>query len=142
MYAKVDLPSNLKTEEKLNLLNTFGQQLTEIEYVQLLRYKMTINDYGNFDYLIKHFDLKLDNNKMIIFTEEFAYNDISPQALYFWWMIKLIKENYMLSKMLKLNNISDEEIIKKYILSRDENGNLINPVVDITSIFNNLNITR
>lgn len=53
-------------------------------------------DWRNFDFLIEYFELKLDEDRMIIFDETNStdFNDVNIDALLIWWIIKIIQEDY------------------------------------------------
>lgn len=69
------VPYNLKTEAKLNMLDKFDDKLTEADFVKFLRYQTMGADYINYDYIIRYYNLKTDDNDTIIFTEEFSFDN-------------------------------------------------------------------
>lgn len=112
----------LKTEsiENQEIYNYRYNNITEINFVNLLRYQTHPEDYINFYYLTTYFDLKFDKNQMIIFTDEFPLNNkIRKESLIIYWIIRFIKNHnffkyyadnhlwFMFKKKLELNIFPD-----------------------------------
>lgn len=95
-----NLPKNLKTNAKMEYINKLGRNITEKEFVGLLLYQTQGADWVNLYYLIKYYNLQLDDNKMIIFTKEFPYSSIKQEALYIWWIMNYVYSHPLLSKYI------------------------------------------
>lgn len=83
------LPKQYKTKAKLDYLAEIkDDDITELQFIKLLLIQTHPDDYINYEYFIKYYDLKLDNNNMIIFTKDFTYTMCKKETLYIWWIIK------------------------------------------------------
>ena len=94
------LPKQYKTKTKLEYINKLGEDITEEEFVGLLLIQTHDYDYINYEYFIKYYDLKLDNNNMIIFNDRFTYTMCKMERLYIWWIIKNLELHPMFSKYM------------------------------------------
>lgn len=93
------MPKNLLTSTKLKLLETFEDNITERQFVKLLRLQTDGSDYINFDYIINYYKLETDKNDMIIFTKKFPFdNQIKKEALFIWGILNMIKNSSILGK--------------------------------------------
>ena len=97
---KNDMPLNLKSPIKLNLLNTFGDNVTQEQFVELLMIQKSGADFLNIIYLIKYHNLKLDENGMIIWNELCAYNDFCYEAINNWYIWNTLSKHTMFSKYM------------------------------------------
>lgn len=102
----------------LTTINEILDNITEINFVEFLRYQTSGYDHENYYYLDKYFKFAYDKNEMIIFTNEFSFNNrIKKEALFIYWILRLIKtrplfKKYMprylshsLQKTLEYNNL-------------------------------------
>ena len=105
----ISLPkkSNLSTGAKITYLEELKNKkiqkneepsLNIKEFADFLNKMTHGKDFINFHFLIKFYNLNLDDNGMIIFTDEFRYSSIKEEALYIWWIINSIKTHSMFSK--------------------------------------------
>jgi hypothetical protein len=93
------MPKNLLMPPKLKLLTTYKDEITERQFVKLLRLQTDGSDYVNFDYIIDYYKLETDQNDMIIFTEKFKFdNRIKKEALFIWGILNTIKRDKILGK--------------------------------------------
>ncbi len=96
-----DLPDGIKTGANLTYIKeNWGDNVSELEFVNLLRNFTHGGNWISFDYLIKYFDLSIDSNNMIIFTKDFPYRSVRKEALFIWWQVNLLRnhpiyKNYM-----------------------------------------------
>lgn len=86
-----ELPKNLLTKSKLKFLDTLGNNISEQEFVQLLKYQTLGADYININYLLNYYNTCVDANQMPIFTKYFTYRCLKPQALYTYVILNSFK---------------------------------------------------
>lgn len=91
------LPNNLKTKAKLKFLDTLGDNISEQEFVQLLKYQTQGADNININYLIKYHNTACDSNNMPIFNKDFTYRCLKPQALYTYIIINSFRSHPVFS---------------------------------------------
>jgi hypothetical protein len=93
------MPKNLLMPPKLKLLTTYKDEITERQFVKLLRLQTDGSDYVNFGYIIDYYKLETDKNDMIIFTDKFPFNNrIKKEALFIWGILNTIKRDKILGK--------------------------------------------
>lgn len=104
-HNKENLCANLLTDSKLTYLNTLSDKctsITNLEYVNLIKYDMKIEEYIHIDYLAKYYDLKFDNNNMVIFNENLKFEDINKYALITWWICKVMVNHPLLGRFVDI----------------------------------------
>lgn len=90
------LPKELTTAAKETVYNKIGKYITNTDFIKFLHFQTKGGgDYVSYDILIKHYDLKLDNNGMIIFDNNkgFNYTDNIEEPLFLWWILKSVEED-------------------------------------------------
>lgn len=93
------MPKNLTTKAKIKKLTEFSDEMSEKEFIKFLRMQTDGSDYVNFDYIIRYYGLKTDQNNMIIFTRKFKFdNRIKKEALFIWGILNSIKNDPILGK--------------------------------------------
>jgi hypothetical protein len=93
------LRTNSDSNSLLPPINDIIENITESSFVDFLRFQTQGKDWKNYIYLIKYFNLKKDDNRMIIFTEEFPFdNRIKKEALFIWHIFECIQNNETLGK--------------------------------------------
>jgi hypothetical protein len=129
------LPKHLKRVAKETKLNKYGNEMTENDFVEFLKFQTRGDDYVNYEYLIKYYNLKMDDNDMIVFTEQFQFdNNIKKEALFVWGILNSIKNDEFLSKY--------QHIIKKDLQTKFTVNLLNNKMgVEFDLCFKDLNIT-
>jgi hypothetical protein len=111
---------NFTTDAKKKYIRTMPDNIDQATFVELLRYQTYGADYVNFDYLVKYYNLELDNNNMIIFIDKFPFDKrICKEALFVWSILKNIDKNanfsqfspecfkFKLQNMLEYEDLSD-----------------------------------
>ena len=69
------LPYELLQGARLAAFNKLKNNITEAEFVQFLQLETHGGDHVSYDYKIQYYNLKFDNNDMIIFTNRLNYKD-------------------------------------------------------------------
>ena len=133
------MPQYLKsTDAKKRILNKWTNKVTEKDFIELLMKQTGGIDYANLDYLIIKYDLTVDKNYMIKFTDEFPFNNkIKKEALFIWGILNAIKNDKLLSKYISskdlvLQNKYETNVIQdKYKFKYDALLMNMNIVVEI-----------
>jgi len=90
---------------KYNIVKKWKTYVTEKEFINLLMSQTTGADYPSFYYSILKYDLKLDNNNMIIFTKEFPFNNrIKKEALFTWNILYNLKHHSIIGNFIDFIN--------------------------------------
>lgn len=93
------LPVGLNTVAKKNYLRAFGESITKQKYLKFLKNMTHGSDYISFDYLIKHYKLQVNpDTQMIQFNDKLSYKNICEEALYMWWLFRIIKQDAFIGK--------------------------------------------
>lgn len=97
---KDNMPLNLKSPTKLKLFDTFGENVTQEQFVELLMLQTSGADFLNIIYIIKYYNLKLDQNGMIIWNKYCAYQNFRMEALQNWYVWNLLSKHAMFNKYM------------------------------------------
>jgi hypothetical protein len=98
---KTIMPLNLKTKTKLDLFRTFGDNVTEVQFVQLLMRQTTGADLINMVYIIKYYNLQFDSNGMIIWTDECPYVNFKQEVINNWYIWHTLTTHNMFGKYME-----------------------------------------
>lgn len=82
---------------KASYIASLSDEVSEDDFVDLLKIQTLGMDYPSFDYLVLKYDLEFDNNHMIIFTDEFKFdNKIKKEALFIWGILNALSNHELL----------------------------------------------
>ena len=137
---------NMQTAKKVEYFNTMPEDITEKEFVQYLRVQTLGADFVNYDYLVRYYNIELDDNLMPIFTEEFQFdNKIKKEALFVWNILVNIKKDKHLRNLgqeyFKLDlqsKIESDEITELRKMSFDMHFTLLDIIIEIDE--NHINV--
>src|SRR6476661_848844 len=92
---------NKPNTTKYKLISKWNKNVSQKEFEDVIMTLTTGSDYPSFDYMVIKYDLKIDNNNMIIFTEEFPFNNkIKKEPLFIWSILNSIKNHPLLCNFL------------------------------------------
>ncbi len=114
-------PNNLKTKAKLNFLEAMPDEITEAQFVELLQYQTVGADYVNIDYLLDYYKTECDDNMMPIFTQDFHYKSLKPQALYTYVIIKNLQTHPVFKNYPELLKFKFEQRMEEELFTGNNN---------------------
>lgn len=117
----INLPANLKTPAKLKFLKTFGKEITQEQFVQLLMYQTTGADFMNIVYIAKYYKLDYDTNKMLLWTEACPYVSLKQEAINNWHIWHTLSTHAMFSKYMTLCEFKLQNRLEYSIFPTREN---------------------
>lgn len=124
LYSKQELkshklfPKYLKSKVKDQYFDTLDNNITKEEFVNLLLYKTQWNDYISIPFIINHYNILPDNNKLPV--ELINYN-MRPQALYTYCIDVNLKTHPMFSKHLDKLFLNPEKKIETGVFPSNSN---------------------
>jgi|SRR6476661_5234046 len=90
---------------KYKMIKDWRSEVTEKEFIKLLMTQTTGADYPNFYYFILKYDLKLDSNNMIVFNDNFHFdNKIKKEALFNWSILDLLRKDDLIKEFYEFMN--------------------------------------
>lgn len=115
------IPDNLKTPAKLAMFNTFGENITQLQFIRLLMYQTTGADLINIVYVARYYNLKYDNNQMLIWTEECPYTSFKQETVNNWYIWHVLNTHAMFSKYSTLCEFKLQARLECNIFAPKEN---------------------
>lgn len=75
-------------------IEKWKKDVTEEQFIKLLKTQTEGAEYHSFEYFILKYNLKTDDNDMIIFTDEFPFDrSIKKEALFIWGILNALKNH-------------------------------------------------
>ena len=99
-----DLPKYLNKPgtTKAKIVEHWPENVTETDFLKLITTQTEGAEYHSFDYFVMKYDLKFDDNKMIVFTDEFPFDrKIKKEALFIWGILNSINHHKHLGNFIK-----------------------------------------
>ncbi len=114
-------PKNLQTPAKLKFIDSLPDEITEKQFVELLQYQTIGADYVNVDYLLDYYGTKCDDNMMPIFTDDFLYMNLKPQALYTYVIVKNLQTHPIFKNYQNLLQFTFEKRLETNLFPANKN---------------------
>jgi len=99
LLSKLPKYLNKPNTTKAEMIKKWKTDVTKKEFENLINTQTVGADYPSFYYYMLKYDLKLDDNNMIIFTDEFPFDKkIKKEALFIWNILYNLKTHPLLGK--------------------------------------------
>lgn len=97
---------NKSDTTKSKIIELWNDEVTEVEFINLLNTQTEGYEYLSFEYYILKHNLKFDSNHMIIFTNEFPFNNkVKKEALFIWGIINALRNHELIGPYIDLFNL-------------------------------------
>lgn len=89
---------NKNCESRQEYLKKLPSIFDKEKAVKFLKIQTAGRDYAHFDVICSYYNLEYDDNNMMIFNEKISVDEVKPEPLFIWWILKLINTDPFIGK--------------------------------------------